>query len=134
MAEHHELVLDQCREELAEVEARREELLTMIGVLERWIAAEGSPSSGPLAAMSMPDAVLACLNTAGPLTKRDLMARLVKGGRTRTKTFNTHVGSTLTRLQDQGKVVRGDDGRWCRAEPKTVMSAATAGAGRPERS
>jgi len=61
------------------------------------------------------------------------MGRLVKAGRTRTKNFGSHVQNTLGRLQDKGKAVRGDDGRWRRVEPQTVMSAATSGAGRPER-
>ena len=141
MAEHHELVLAEVREELAEVEAERaeldeqhERLQGATSLMLKRIAADGaSPmASGALDSMSMPDAVLTCLDTAGPLAKRDLMVRLVKAGRTRTKTFNQHVGNTLDRLHDQGRVERRGDGRWSRTE-KATPSAATSGTDRPDR-
>jgi len=139
MAKHHELVLEELREELAEVEAEQEALAEeharitgAIALMAKRIEADGgSAAPGTLATMTMPDAVLSCLDTAGALNKRDLMVRLVRGGRVKTKGFSSHVGNTLDRLHDQGKVVRGDDARWRRAEAKTVMSAATSGAGRP---
>ena len=82
--------------------------------------------------MTTPDAVVTCLTTTGPLTRRDLIARLVRAGGSGTKNFNQYVGKTLNRLYDQGRVGRGGDGRWSRTET-AAMSAAASGAGRPDR-
>ena len=109
MAEHHQLVLDELREDLAEVESRRAELQAAIALLEERIDGAGDA----LSVMSMPEAILACLSAAGrPLAKRDLMDMLRKGGRSSAKHLSQHVYNTLSRLSEQGKVRQGEDGHW----------------------
>lgn len=94
------------REDLAEVESRRAELQAAIALLEERIDGVGNA----LSVMSMPEAILACLSTAGrPLAKRDLMDMLRKGGRSSAKHLSQHVYS---RLSEQGKVRQGEDGHW----------------------
>ncbi len=109
MAEHHQLVLDELREDLAEVESRRAELQAAIALLEERIDGAGDA----LSVMSMPEAILACLSAARrPLAKRDLMDMLRKGGRSSAKHLSQHVYNTLSRLSEQGKVRQGEDGHW----------------------
>ena len=109
MAEHHQMVLDELREDLAEVESRRAELQSAIALLEERIDGAGDA----LSMMSMPEAVLACLSAAGrPLAKRELMDMLRKGGRSSAKHLSQHVYNTLSRLSEQGKVRQGEDGHW----------------------
>lgn len=97
------------REDLAEVESRRAELQAAIALLEERIDGVGNA----LSVMSMPEAILACLSTAGrPLAKRDLMDMLRKGGRSSAKHLSQHVYNTLSRLSEQGKVRQGEDGHW----------------------
>ena len=122
MAEHHRLVLDDLREDLAEVESRRSELQAAIALLEERIdSADGvqrgrarrvdiTDSASP--APSMPEAILACLSAAGrPLSKRELMDKLRKDGRSSAKHLSQHVFNTLSRLSNQGRVQQ-EDGRW----------------------
>ena len=91
MGEHHQLVLAELREDLAEVESRRTELEAAIALLEERIDRAGDA----LSAMSMPEAILACLSAAGrPLAKRDLMDLLRKGGRSAAKHLSQHVYNT----------------------------------------
>lgn len=102
-------MLDELREDLAEVESRRAELQAAIALLEERIDGVGNA----LSVMSMPEAILACLSTAGrPLAKRDLMDMLRKGGRSSAKHLSQHVYNTLSRLSEQGKVRQGEDGHW----------------------
>ena len=109
MAEHHQLVLAELRQDLAEVESRRTELQAAIALLEERIDGAGDA----LSAMSMPESYPGVpIRCRTPLAKRDLMDLLRKGGRSSAKHLTQHVYNPLSRLSEHGKVRQGEDGHW----------------------
>lgn len=132
MANHHRLMLDELRQDLASAELAREQIelrctriQAAIELLEEKIqtAAEEEPHQaesesqaepGVLARMSMPEAIQHCLSTSSrPLSKRELMAMLREGGKREGNHFSQHVYNTLYRLsKDGGPVRQEDNGRW----------------------
>lgn len=143
MAEHHVLMLNELRSDLAEagrelerLNARCGQIRAAISLLEEKIQAGAqvpteqaetqaniepvaSIEPGTLAMMSMPEAIRQCLRIARrPLAKRELMAMLRDGGKLEGNHFSQGVYNTLQRLsKNGGPVQRESDGRWSMVAP-----------------
>ena len=116
MARYHQQVLADLRAELSTAKSQRAVLdlqCTRLQDASALLEERAGVSGGlkDLAGMSMPDAVLACLASAGrPLLKPDLMAMLREGGWQAKEHFSQHVYNTLNRLRGQAKVHCGESG------------------------
>ena len=131
MADYYKPMLDELRSDLAAAESTQEELKlrcsrlqAAIAVVEEKIEATGSndvrvatpehATQNLFEMLSMPDAIRNCLmHSPGPLSKRELMARLRKGGMAEGNHFSQSVYNTLYRLSKKGgSVCKEADGRW----------------------